>query len=224
VSNTSLAAASIQGGGGPAVATVPVALFVITAAASVLPGAAAMRAAGRRPVVLGAIALGLAGACLELLAVYRAGFPLLAVGAAMQARPRRPASPRAGGGGPRRPLHPLGAAPGRPGGPGGRRRAAAPALFPARRAPVRTQGPAFFVGNNFRFIAAEFSPPAFKPRAVSLVVLCGVPAAVVGPEFARQAALALPPSGGFIVLIGQRGGGRARAPTLAHLVVHMCAQ
>ncbi|KAI8463562.1 MAG: hypothetical protein J3K34DRAFT_526882, partial [Monoraphidium minutum] len=146
VSNTSLAAGTLPGGG-PAVATLPVALFIIAAAAAVLPCAAAMRRFGRRPVVLGAAALGLVGACLELLALYRVGFPLLVVGALLQ-------------------------------------------------------GPAFSVGNQFRFIAAEFSDAAFKPRAISIVVLCGVPAAAVGPEFARQALIALPPSGGFIVLIG----------------------
>jgi hypothetical protein len=40
------------------------------------------------------------------------------------------------------------------------------------------QGPSFSLGNNFRFIAAEFATPAFKPRAISIVVLCAVPAAV----------------------------------------------
>jgi hypothetical protein len=40
------------------------------------------------------------------------------------------------------------------------------------------QGPAFSVANNFRFAAAGFSAPSFKPRAISIVVLCGVFAAV----------------------------------------------
>lgn len=83
VSNSTLAAVKIPGGG-PAVSTLPTALFVIAAAASVLPGAISMKRFGRRPVVLAAAALGLAGAGLEVLSLFRAGFPLLVLGALLQ--------------------------------------------------------------------------------------------------------------------------------------------
>jgi len=83
ISNTSIAATTIPGGG-PALATIPVALFIIAAAATVLPGAFAMRAFGRQPVVLAAAGLGLVGACLELLALYYGGFGVLNAGALLQ--------------------------------------------------------------------------------------------------------------------------------------------
>lgn len=85
VSNTSIAAGTIAGGG-RALQTVPVALFIIAAAATVLPGAFAMRAFGRQPVVLFAGCLGLLGACLNLLSLYRGGFGLLVVGSMLQVR------------------------------------------------------------------------------------------------------------------------------------------
>jgi hypothetical protein len=85
ISNTSIAAGSIPGGG-PSLQTVPVAVFTIAAAASVLPLALVMRAWGRRPVVFAAGALGLVGAGLELLAMRRGGFALLTVGALLQVR------------------------------------------------------------------------------------------------------------------------------------------
>jgi len=52
-------------------------------------------------------------------------------------------------------------------------------------------------------VAAEFSTPAFRPRAISIVVLGGVFAAAVGPEAARHARYMFPGAefaGSFLVL------------------------
>jgi hypothetical protein len=66
------------------------------------------------------------------------------------------------------------------------------------------QGPSFSQSNNYRFVAAEFSPPAFRPRAISFVVVGGVFAAAVGPEAARHLREALPQynAGPYILLMG----------------------
>jgi hypothetical protein len=66
------------------------------------------------------------------------------------------------------------------------------------------QGPSFSQSNNYRFVAAEFAPPEFRPRAISLVVVGAVMAAAVGPEAARHLREALPQynAGPYILLMG----------------------
>jgi hypothetical protein len=54
---------------------------------------------------------------------------------------------------------------------------------PARHLP---QGLSFSQANNYRFVAAEFSTPEWRPRAISLVVFGGVLAAGIGPEVSRR--------------------------------------
>jgi hypothetical protein len=66
------------------------------------------------------------------------------------------------------------------------------------------QGPSYSMSNNYRFAAAEFAEkPAWKPRAISIVVLGGVVAAAVGPESARHARYMLPVeyAGCYVVMI-----------------------
>ncbi|PZW49041.1 putative MFS family arabinose efflux permease [Humitalea rosea] len=47
-------------------------------------------------------------------------------------------------------------------------------------------GLGFGIGQHYRFAAAEVATPAYRPRAVSLVMAGGVLAAVAGPELVKQ--------------------------------------
>lgn len=54
------------------------------------------------------------------------------------------------------------------------------------------QGPSFASANNYRFAAAEFvDDDKLRPRAISLVVFCGILAAGLGPEVSRVVAPAV---------------------------------
>jgi predicted MFS family arabinose efflux permease len=53
-------------------------------------------------------------------------------------------------------------------------------------------GSAVAVGHFFRFAAADVASPAFKPRAISYVMVGGVVAALLGPELAKATRALLP--------------------------------
>lgn len=57
-------------------------------------------------------------------------------------------------------------------------------------------------GAQYRFAAAEISPPQFKAKAISLVLAGGIVGGVIGPELSRIArnALVMPFLGSFVVL------------------------
>jgi len=56
-------------------------------------------------------------------------------------------------------------------------------LFVAAALPY---GLGFGLSQHYRFAAAEIAEPAFRPKAVSLVMAGGVAAAILGPEIVRQ--------------------------------------
>lgn len=58
-------------------------------------------------------------------------------------------------------------------------------------------------GQLYRFAAAEVAPPAFKERAISLVLAGGIIGGVVGPNLSRYSKdlLSVPYSGAYLVLV-----------------------
>jgi hypothetical protein len=144
------------------------------AAPPAVPGTYMMLWKGRRPVFLCASLLGLLGGLLQLLSLWHGGYGLIVFGAVIQVRARSP-SPWAA----------------RPGQPAACSRRNGNALAPRSRSlrPPRlpsAQGFAFSTANNYRFAAAEFSTPAWRPRAIAMVVFGGVLAAGIGPEISRR--------------------------------------
>jgi len=53
-------------------------------------------------------------------------------------------------------------------------------------------GLGFGIGQHYRFAAAEMADPAWRPRAISLVMAGGVLAALLGPELVKRSMLLLP--------------------------------
>ncbi len=66
-------------------------------------------------------------------------------------------------------------------------------------------GAAIAVGHFFRFAAADAASPAFRPRAISLVMAGGVIAALLGPELAKATQTLFPAfvfAGCFVAIAG----------------------
>lgn len=130
----------------PALATLPVSLYMLGVALATLPAAWLMRRHGRRPTYLLGAAVGGASGLLAAWAVMQRSFPLFCAGLAL----------------------------------------------------------AGFYGacvQSYRFAAADAAAPAWRPMAISRVMIGGLAAAVIGPQlviWTRDALPAAPFAGSFI--------------------------